>query len=182
MKMPYSAYRKESENLNKWNHYNRMMLRYLSPMIVVLCLLLSCSGESGQSGTPEMDRTLDYTAHVYFHAADDTVAVLKAAVADTDEERSAGLMNVRDMPSDSGMLFLFDNETERSFWMANTPLSLDIIFVNSDMEIVRIQRDTQPYSQRNVLSGAPARYVVETHAGYTLQHDIQEGMAISFEL
>src|SRR5690625_5916246 len=107
MKMPYSAYRKESGNLNTWNHYNRMMLRYLYPMIAVLCLLLSCSGESGQSGTPEMDRTLDYSARVFFHTADDTVAVINAAVADTDEERSAGLMIFRLMLTDCCYLLLF---------------------------------------------------------------------------
>lgn len=153
------------------------------PLIITLLLLTtSCGGDEEQTGTADMTRTLDYSARVYFHAAGDTVAVLQAAVADTDEERTAGLMGVAEMPMDSGMLFLFDNEEERSFWMANTPLSLDIIFVNADREIVHIQRDTQPYSERNVLSGAPAMYVVETHAGYTLQHDIREGMEISFEL
>jgi len=62
--------------------------------------------------------------------------------------------------------------------MANTPLSLDIIYVNSDFEIVRIHRNTPSYSHENIHSEAPAMYVVEVNAGFTLEHDITEGMSI----
>ncbi len=90
-------------------------------------------------------------------------------------------MNVEELPDNSGMLFIFDNDQSRSFWMANTPLPLDIIFVNSEFEIVRIHRNTQPYSQESIQSEAPARFVVEVNAGYTLEHDIREGMSIAIE-
>jgi hypothetical protein len=65
--------------------------------------------------------------------------------------------------------------------MANTPLSLDIIFANSDFEIVRIHRNTQPYSSRSIESGRPAKYVVEVNAGYAVNHDIREGMTIAIQ-
>lgn len=89
-------------------------------------------------------------------------------------------MNVTNLPSDKGMLFIFEDNQPRSFYMANTPLSLDIIFVNEDKEIVRIHNNTQPYSDKNLTSGKPARYVVETNGGYCLSHDIQEGMRVDF--
>jgi uncharacterized protein len=97
------------------------------------------------------------------------------AVADTPEKRSLGLMDVRNMPRDKGMLFIFEREENLSFWMANTPLPLDIIFVNRSMQIVRIHHNAQPYSERQFASGEPALYVVEVNAGFCLDHDITEG-------
>lgn len=88
-------------------------------------------------------------------------------------------MDVRDLPESKGMLFIFENNEPRSFWMANTPLSLDIIFVNNEGEIVRIHHSAQPFSEKNVKSDKPAKYVIETNAGYCISNDIQEGMNVS---
>lgn len=123
---------------------------------------------------------LEYTAEVSFIRSEgDTISTVKVAVADNNRTRSEGLMNVMNLPENAGMLFIFENEQPRSFWMANTPLPLDIIFVNSEMTIVRIHRNTQPYSQESIQSEQPAKYVVEVNAGYTLEHDIREGMKIA---
>jgi len=89
-------------------------------------------------------------------------------------------MDVRDLGESKGMLFIFDDSQQRSFWMANTPLPLDIIFVNADYEIVRIHHNAQPFSEQNLPSGKPAKYVIETNGGYCVSHDIQEGMKVSF--
>lgn len=105
---------------------------------------------------------------------------MEVAVADDNHERNQGLMDVRDLPSSKGMLFIFDENQPRSFWMANTPLPLDIIFVNADKEIVRIHHNTQPFSEKSFASDEPAKYVVETNAGYCISHDIQEGTKVSF--
>jgi len=149
---------------------------------VSFLLLLSCSRSDEEPSADHTGRTLDYPATVHFLSSEgDTVRSIQAAIADTPQLRSAGLMDVHDLPADNGMLFIFEDEQPRSFWMANTPLGLDIIFVSADMKIVRIHRNTRPYSDREVVSDRPAKYVVETHAGYTLRHDIQEGMQITYE-
>lgn len=101
-------------------------------------------------------------------------------MADEDTERNQGLMDVRDLPESKGMLFIFEEQQPRSFWMANTPLPLDIIFVNKDKEIVRIHHSAQPFTEKNFTSGDPAKYVIETNAGYCVSHDIQEGMKVDF--
>lgn len=139
----------------------------------------SCSGERTET-TKEPARTLAYTSSVSFLGADAgrEVSAVQVAVADDQESRSEGLMNVTSLPDNAGMLFIFDEDAPRSFWMASTPLPLDIIFANSDFEIVRIHRDTAPYSHEGIESEAPAKYVVEVNAGYTLRHDITEGMRI----
>lgn len=78
------------------------------------------------------------------------------------------------------MLFIFQKEEPRSFWMANTPLSLDIMFVNADKEIVRIHHSTPPFSHENFKSGVPAQYAIETNGGFAVAHDIREGMKVMF--
>lgn len=153
------------------------MIRTL--FIASFLLIAACSEEPEQQSEPREGRTLTYTTTVDFlKSSGDVVSTIDAAVADDDASRSEGLMDVRDLPADAGMLFIFDDEEPRSFWMANTPISLDIIFVDSDMEIVRIHRNTPPYSHENVLSEVPAKYTVEVNAGYTMRHDITEGMQI----
>ena len=137
--------------------------------------------KSNTKNTDDRSRSLEYVRTVSFiSAAGDTLSSVEVAVADEDSERNQGLMDVRDLPQSKGMLFIFEQNQPRSFWMANTPLSLDIIFVNEDMEIVRIHHSTQPFSENNFESGQPAKYVVETNAGYCIAHDIQEGMQVRF--
>ncbi|MDZ7757488.1 DUF192 domain-containing protein [Rhodohalobacter sp.] len=150
-------------------------------LLATSLLLLSCNGEADTQSEAQETRELSYTATVSFiEQPDEEIISVRAAVADDDDSRSAGLMNVYNLPEDAGMLFIFDDEAPRSFWMANTPISLDILFVNSEMEIVRIHRNTPPYSHENIVSESPAKYVVEVNAGFTLNHDIREGMKIDF--
>lgn len=144
-------------------------------------LLPGCNGSDSQV-KPEAENgqnSLTYETRVAFASlSGDTLSVINAAVADDQESRTQGLMNVSSMPRDAGMIFIFDENQPRSFWMASTPLSLDLIFANEDFEIVRIHRNASPYSQESIASEAPAKYVVEVNAGYTLQHDINEGGSI----
>ncbi len=138
-----------------------------------------CGGDDQPS--PGSSRTVDLTDTVDFLDDDgEVISTVRVAIADTENKRNLGLMNVHELPDDGGMLFLFDNEEERSFWMANTPLPLDIIYVNRNMEIVKIYHRTSPYSEQQLPSGEPAQYVVEVNGGYAREHDIREGMRIDF--
>ncbi|MEX0995373.1 MAG: DUF192 domain-containing protein [Balneolaceae bacterium] len=160
--------------------YKRPGLRSLL-LLTFLILLISCNRQHGGESDPR-GRILEYTSEVTFlNLAGEAVSTIETAVADDEASRSAGLMNVQRLPTDKGMIFIFEDQQPRSFWMANTPLALDIIFVNADFEIVRIHRNTQPYSDRSIQSEKPAKFVIETNAGYTLQHDIMEGMSIKVQ-
>jgi uncharacterized membrane protein (UPF0127 family) len=145
--------------------------------------LISCSEQEKTNDNKNIiGRTLTYEKSVAFlDTNDDTLATIDVAIADNDKERSQGLMDVRDMPSDKGMLFIFDRNQPRSFWMANTPLSLDIMFVNESFEIVRIHQNAQPFSEKSFESEKPAKYVIETNGGFSVSHDIQEGTKVRFE-
>ncbi|NWG45970.1 MAG: DUF192 domain-containing protein [Alphaproteobacteria bacterium] len=90
---------------------------------------------------------------------------LSVEVADTPETRSRGLMWRRSLVPDRGMLFEFEAERPLSFWMKNTYIPLDIVFIAADGRVVHIARATVPHSLEPIPSGAPAAGVLEVSAG-----------------
>src|SRR5699024_265449 len=153
--------------------------------VITVTLISACSQDSKKPNTEERDknrtRTLNYKRTLSFLSAEeDTISTISVAIADNDQKRSQGLMNVLNQPADKGMLFIFEENKPRGFWMANTPLPLDIIFVNADKEIVRIHHNAQPFSEKSLTTDKPAQYVIETNAGYTVSHDVQEGQKVAF--
>lgn len=110
----------------------------------------------------------------------DTLKRISIEIADNPQEIERGLMYRPYMPDSVGMLFVFDEVDVRSFWMKNTKIPLDILFVGEDKRIVRIGRDAMPYVIDAVESGKPAQYVVEVNAGFSSKYDIQEGDRIVF--
>jgi uncharacterized protein len=96
-------------------------------------------------------------------------------IADNDYERQLGLMNRQSMEEMQGMLFIFLREEIQSFWMRNTLFSLDILFINSQKEIVTIHKNTQPLSEQSYPSSKPAIYVLEVNAGFCDRHNVKPG-------
>jgi len=86
----------------------------------------------------------------------------------------------RDLAADAGMLFLFPVEAEQQFWMKNTPLPLDMVFIRHDHTIAGIVADTRPFTTRPLSVGAPSQYVLEVHAGFCARHGITAGDRVEF--
>jgi len=154
----------------------------LGLQLLVLPLLLSglgC-GQSDETASAEVvtAETIPFTTEgrlAVIQDGDSTVA-LDIEIADTDSARERGMMQREGFPNDrSGMLFIFDEEQPRSFWMSNTPVALDIIFVSADSQIVNIAKYTTPFSNERYRSGEPAQYVLETPAGFADSHGLLEG-------
>ncbi len=101
-------------------------------------------------------------------------------IADDNNRRTTGLMYRNEMGKNQGMFFIFPNESYQSFWMRNTVLPLDILFVNSKNEIVTIHKNTIPFDESSYPSTKPAMYVVEVNAGFTDQYNIKSGDKISW--
>jgi len=101
-------------------------------------------------------------------------------IASTDEERTRGLMFRPEMAENQGMIFLFYKDEIQSFYMRNTVISLDIIYVNSKKEIVDIYKNTNTLDDTSLPSKAPAMYVVEINAGLCDKYGINEGDMIYF--
>ncbi len=101
-------------------------------------------------------------------------------IADTDFDRQLGLMFRKSMETNQGMLFIFPVQETLSFWMKNTYLPLDMIFVNSDKKIVTIHKNTKTLSDQSYASTEPAQYVVEVNAGFADKYSIKVGDKINW--
>ena len=93
------------------------------------------------------------------------VHIFGVELAVTPEEQARGLMFRRELPEMQGMLFDFHREQPTSFWMKNTYVSLDMIFIRADGRILSIAENTVPLSEALVPSGGPVRAVLEVIAG-----------------
>ena len=107
---------------------------------------------------PAGQQTLEIASKTGVHA-------FTVEIADTEPEREKGLMFRKELPEGSGMLFDFHREQEVGFWMQNTYVPLDMIFIRGDGRILRIAEDTEPLSTRIIPSNGPVRAVLEVIAG-----------------
>ena len=114
--------------------------------------------------------------------SEDTLAQIAIEVADDDAQRTQGLMYRSSLPDSGGMLFIFDQASPRSFWMKNTKIPLDILYVDETKRIFMIYKSVMPYSERSIPSQEAALYVVEVNSGFTTRNQIEEGDQISFVL
>lgn len=109
-------------------------------------------------------------------------AVFQVELADTPESITMGLMYRESMPDNVGMLFVFSDEAMRSFWMKNTLIPLDIIYLDADKKVVSIQHNARPC--KNTISRCPsypsekpAMYVLEINSGLSKKMNIKTGDA-----
>lgn len=96
---------------------------------------------------------------------DSTLVTLDIEIADDEYQTQTGLMYRKSMAKNQAMLFIFEDEKPRSFYMKNTEIPLDIIYINSKNTIVSIQKNAQPLDKTSLPSNAPAKYVLEVNAG-----------------
>ena len=99
-------------------------------------------------------------------------------LADTPEKRSRGLMYRRSMQPNHGMLFDFQEEQPVAFWMKNTPLPLDMLFIDSTGTVLQIAADTVPFSETPVPSEQPVQAVLELNAGTARKLGIEPGARV----
>ena len=115
---------------------------------------------------------------VILHSSQGQLVRVSVEIVATPEKRSFGLMYRKDLPASHGMLFLFPREQPLSFWMKNTPLPLDIIFINSAYRVVGIAANTTPFSEELLPSSPPARFVLEVNAGFCQRHGVTVGSQV----
>lgn len=107
--------------------------------------------------------------------------VIKAELARTETEKARGLMFREELDSDAGMLFVYQTEDERGFWMKDTYVPLDIIFINKERQVVSISSNTKPNQTDEIYySDGKAMYVLELNAGKAEELEIKTGNAITF--
>ena len=106
---------------------------------------------------------------------------VRVEVADTPAKRELGLQYRRELDDDQGMLFLFPAERVQSFWMKNTPLSLDLIFIGKHRRIVGIIHQAVPFSTAPLSVSVPSQFVLEIKGGLSRSKGIEVGDPVRFE-
>ena len=133
-------------------------------------LVLVAGAVLGAAGTPQ----------VVIRGATGKSVTVSVEVAATSAARERGLMFRQELLSSHGMLFVFPQDADHAFWMKNTPLSLDIVFIGTDRRIAGIEADTVPYSERHLRVGKVSRYVLEVAAGFCAREGIRVGDCVEF--
>ncbi len=141
-------------------------------LVILLLIFLfntSCEEKKKRIETGSTKYEVPFKKHgelTFISNSGDTIRKMDLEIADTPEKRTQGLMYRSRMNDQQAMLFVFEEEVPQSFWMKNTYISLDIIFADSEGNIVTIQKNTIPYSEDPVMSYDPALYVIEVVAGF----------------
>jgi uncharacterized membrane protein (UPF0127 family) len=102
-------------------------------------------------------------------------------IARTPEEQERGLMFRRSLEPSAGMLFLYGQDRVHSFWMKNTFIPLDIVFIGSDLRVMGAVQDAEPLTTSARAIGSPSRHVLEVNAGFVRTHGIEPGTRVRFE-
>ena len=133
------------------------------------------SSGSGETQTPTGPKQV-----VYVESGRGEIAV-NVEVVSTEAKIEKGLMYRQHLPLDSGMLFMMGREHQWSFWMRNTLISLDIIFIGKDMTIAGIAENAKPLDETLLKVDKPSLYVLEVNGGFTRSAGIVAGAPVRFE-
>lgn len=156
----------------------------LVPTVIILNLFLfvftSCKNDKKVIKPTEVTFTKEGELTIYKTTTDSTKVVIDIEIADNEYETQTGLMYRNSMAKNQGMLFVFDDVTERSFYMKNTKIPLDLIFIDDNKNIVSFQKNAKPLDENSLPSNAPAKYVLEVNAGLVDVWKLAVGDSISY--
>ena len=159
----------QSKLISKSMNYQKNYFLYSSSVFLcVLCgfILLFC----GKQGKPQLLET----AEISIMRNGEKIAVVKAELAKTEEQRAKGLMFRKELADGHGMLFIFDKEEIRSFWMENTYVPLSIAYIAANGRIVDI-KDMRPLDRSSVKSNRSVRYALEVPQGWFNRANVKPG-------
>ncbi|MCX6227500.1 MAG: DUF192 domain-containing protein, partial [Bacteroidia bacterium] len=178
----YSNYRKSK---GKPVMYIAVLLLVILVMVVVLNPNRSTNRmiqnrkntPASTSSEPEFNKQGELT---FLKTDSSAIVKIDIEIADDDAKRERGLMYRRQMELNRGMLFIFEDEDLRSFWMKNTYLPLDILYLDAQKKIVRIHENVATLNEMSIPSDFPAKYVIEVNAGFCALYNIQNGDGMTF--
>ncbi|MFV9550178.1 DUF192 domain-containing protein [Algibacter sp. PT7-4] len=157
-------------------YLNRLIL--LSGLSSIL-LFTNCKENKKVIKQTEVTFTKEGELSIY-KVADSTKITLDIEIADTDFDIETGLMYRNSMKNTQGMLFVFNDEQERYFYMKNTKIPLDLIYINANKSIVSFLKNAKPFDESSLPSNAPAKYVLEINAGLVDTWKINIGDRVDF--
>ncbi|MFD1015533.1 DUF192 domain-containing protein [Winogradskyella rapida] len=153
-------------------------------LFIVLGSFASCKEDQQRTKTDKVVVSFkkEGTLHLKKAETAEVIKTLAIEVADDDYSIQTGLMYRTSLETNQGMLFIFPDEQMRNFYMKNTKIPLDIIYINKAKTIVSIQKQAQPMDLTSLPSEAPATYVLEINGGLSDSWGLQIGDRIDFDL
>jgi len=159
----------------------RALVATLILLFASLIFAVGCGGEekgespSGSAPETTASSAPDDSATIALIPSGDGERVeLEVEIADDDRERQRGLMERTELAENAGMLFVFEQEQQLSFWMKNTLIPLSVAYIDSDGRIIDIQ-DMEPLDTTSHPSAEPARYALEVNQGFYEERGIEVG-------
>ncbi len=143
-------------------------------------LSISCKKEKQNIKQTEVTFTKEGELSIFDTKSDTLKVNLDIEIADTDFDIQTGLMYRDHMGTKRGMLFVFEDEDQRFFYMKNTRIPLDIIYINANRAIVSFQKNATPFDETSLPSSLPAKYVLEINAGLADTWNLKVGDSISW--
>lgn len=158
-----------------------MFLKQLHFVIIIAFgILIFTSCKEDKKVIKQTEVTFKKEGELTIFKSDSTQVTLNIEIADTDFEIQTGLMYRNSMEDNQGMLFVFQDEQPRSFYMKNTQIPLDLIFINENKKIVSFQKNAKPFNESSLPSNAPAKYVLEINAGLVDRWSVSVEDSIGF--
>lgn len=144
-------------------------MKYLISFLFIMVSVTACDQKDSKSSKITFEKS---SIEVVRQGKDPLLLVVE--MADTHEKRMHGLMYRTDLPENQGMLFEFSKPQRIGMWMANTPLSLDMIFIDETGKVTEIISGTVPFSRDLIQAEYKNKAVLEMHAGSAERLGIQE--------
>jgi len=159
-----------------------MIIKNCIRFLVVFLLLFSCKENNKTSiKTEEVTFTKEGNLDIFKKETDSIITQLNIEFAESEYETQTGLMYRRRMENTEAMLFIFPDVAMHSFYMKNTEIPLDIIFIDEKMNIVSFQENAEPFNENGLSSRVPVKYVLEVNAGLVKEWSLAIGDQIAFE-
>lgn len=153
------------------NHYKH---------IILICFLVILACKEDKKVIKQTPSAFKKEGELTIFKKDSIQIVLDIEIANTEYEILTGLMYRNTMESNQGMLFVFDDVAPRSFYMKNTKIPLDLIFIDGNNHIVSFQKNAKPFDETSLPSLAPAKYVLEINAGLVDAWNVLVADSISY--
>lgn len=150
-------------------------------LVLLLFSLSGCKEDQKPIDTTPIAFAKEGELQVLKADTDSVIASLDIELALTDYEIQTGLMYRNSMEEKEGMLFVFQDEAPHSFYMKNTLIALDILFIDNSLRIVNIHRNATPLSEAGIPSSGPVQYVLEINAGLSDRWGLSAGDRIRYE-
>ena len=164
-------------------------LSLLGIIVVVVAIIFIVGSQKGiRKVTPVVNNQEQKVAEPQFRkdgeltflSGTKKLKTISMEIAKDEASRTQGLMYRKTMPDSCGMLFVFEAMQPLNFWMKNTIMPLDIIFIDDHFKIITIAKNTTPFSEKSIPAASDGMYVVEVNSGFTDKYHVAEGNTITF--